>query len=226
MQTTVQMKKVLIISTAALFTLAACQSAPKADEAKTNEEQVVSATEGVAYKVDSNQVVQFIGTKPVGQHNGTFKISEGSLFVKNDTDVTGGKLVLDITSLNITDADTSGITKLKQHLSSADFFEATKFPTATFEITSVQPFVQDSAKATLVLDGATHTVNGNLTLKGVTKNVSFPAVINVNKDVVSAKANFNINRTDWGLVYGNDKSLGDKFIRPEVNISFSIAAHK
>lgn len=219
------MKKLLTLVLIAVIGFAACQPTPKADKAKTEDEKQAAISEGVAYTVDSNQVINFIGTKPIGQHHGTFNITEGNLFVKNGVSVTGGKFVMDIRSLKIVDKDTSGTAKLTHHLSSVDFFDAEKFPTATFEITSVEPFV-DSIKTAIILDGATHIVNGNLTLRGVTKNVSFPAIIKVNNDVLSANANFNINRTDWGLVYGNDKSLGDKFIRPEVNVSFSIAATK
>lgn len=220
------MNKLFTIATAAFLALASCKGAPKADEATTKAEQQAAATEGVAYKIDTGQVVNFIGTKPVGQHSGTFNITEGELFVQNGVSVTGGNLTLDLKSLKITDADTAGVSKLAGHLASADFFEVDKHPNATFEITDVQPYSVDSTRPALVLDGATHTVSGNLTLKGVTKNVTFPAIINVSGNVASAKANFNINRTDWGLVYGNDESLGDKFIRPEVNVSFSISASK
>lgn len=218
------MNKLFTIAIAALIALASCKGAPKADEAKTTDEQQAASTEGVAYKVDSTQVVNFIGTKPVGQHHGTFNISEGQLFVTNGVSVTGGKINMDLKSLKITDKDTAGTAKLAGHLASPDFFEVEKFPTAIFEITDIQPYNADSTKPALVLDGATHTVSGNLTLKGVTKNVTFPAIITANGNTASAQANFNINRTDWGLVYGNDKSLGDKFIRPEVNLSFSISA--
>lgn len=219
------MTKILSLLLTGSIVLASCQSAPKADEAQTEDQQAAATAEGTPYKTDPTQVVSFIGTKPVGEHHGTFNVSEGVFYVKNDAVVSGGKLSFDIKSLKITDADTSGAYKLAGHLASPDFFAADSFPTATFEITSIENYKPDTTNK-LVLDGATHTVKGNLTLKGVTKNVSFPAIINVTPTALIAKANFNINRTDWGLVYGNDRSLGDKFIRPEVNISFNISANK
>ncbi|MCH5600261.1 hypothetical protein [Niabella ginsengisoli] len=115
------MKKILSLSLAAAIAFASCNSAPKADEAKTEEQKEAAATEGEAYKVDSTQVAQFIGTKPVGQHQGTFNVSEGQFFVKNDAVLTGGKLTFDINSLKITDKDTAGAYKLKGHLLSPDF---------------------------------------------------------------------------------------------------------
>ncbi|MBK8352856.1 MAG: YceI family protein [Saprospirales bacterium] len=75
-----------------------------------------------------------------------------------------------------------------------------------------------------VVAGANALVSGNLTLKDSTKNVSFPAVIIVTETEVTANANFNIDRTQWGMSYGNDKSLKDKFISPEVNIAIDIKA--
>lgn len=212
-----------------LFTLVtvavACNSAPKADKAKTEDGKDVVAAEGTPYRVDSLQYINFIGTKPVGEHHGTFNIKEGVLYVQNEAVVKGGKLVFDINSLKISDTDTTGVSKLKAHLSSADFLDTEQYPTATFEITSIENYTPDSTNQ-LILNDATNTVKGNLTLKGVTKNISFPALIKVTPAIVTVKANFNIDRTEWKLVYGNDQSLGDKFIRPEVNINFDITAIK
>lgn len=218
------MKRIFIIFLTAL-SLTACQSAPKADQAKTEEGKDVAEADGESYKVNTSQYINFIGTKPVGEHHGSFNISEGVFYVKNEASVTGGKLVFNIRSLKITDKDTSGSQKLMGHLSSPDFLDVANYPTAAFEITSVEDYTPDSTNS-LVLDGATNTIKGNLTLKGVTKNVSFPAIIKVTPTIVTATANFNINRTDWNLVYGNDQSLGDKFIRPEVNINFAVTATK
>src|SRR5690606_8049759 len=118
------MKKILSLSFAvATIAFVSCNSAPEADEAQTAEQQEVTAAEGASYKTDSTQTIQFIGTKPVGQHQGTFTVKEGEFFVKNDAIVTGGKLVFDVSSLQITDKDTSGAYKLKGHLLSPDFFD-------------------------------------------------------------------------------------------------------
>lgn len=57
--------------------------------------------------------------------------------------------------------------KLDAHLKSPDFFDTQKFPTATFVSTSVEPTSPTTAR-----------VNGELTLKGVTRPVSFDATFN------------------------------------------------
>jgi polyisoprenoid-binding protein YceI len=211
------------LATAAVV-LVACQSAPKADKAEASDVQVAASASGTVLNIDTAaSVVTWIGTKPVGQHTGTFSLDSGSLAVANGT-ITGGQFVIDVASLNSTDMTGKTKNDLDGHLKSADFFEVEKYPTARFEITKVEPF--DSTKSQTLLTGATHLISGNLTLKNNTKNVTFPAVVSLNGDAVEAKANFNIDRTQWGLSYGNDQSLGDKFIRPEVNISLDIKARR
>lgn len=221
------MKKTLLALSAATLLFAACQDAPKADNAEATEAQQVddAATSGTAYNVDLTQsTIQWTGTKPVGQHTGTFAITSGSLNVA-DNNITGGKFVIDINTLTITDKDTMGSSKLKGHLLSPDFFDAANHSEASFEITGVTAGV-DNTNNDLIMKDATHTVTGNLTLKGTSKSISFPAKVSVTDANVTADANFNIDRTQWGLVYGNDQSLGDKFIRPEVNIVLHLAADK
>lgn len=221
------MKKTFLALSTATLLFAACQDAPKADNAETTDAQQVdsNAVSGAAYNADLTQsTIQWTGTKPVGQHTGTFTMKSGAINVA-DNNVTGGKFIIDINSLVIIDKDTMGTSKLKGHLLSPDFFDAANHSEAGFEITGVTAGT-DTTNKDLVMKDATHTITGNLTLKGTSKSISFPAKIVVTDANVTADANFNIDRTQWGLVYGNDKSLGDKFIRPEVNIVLHLVANK
>lgn len=221
------MKRTLLLLTIGAAFFASCQSDPKADNAQTGEAQQVTAPAGgTAYKADLAQSrVEWTGTKPVGQHHGSMNLKDGSLTVDNGT-ITGGAFTIDMSTLKVLDKDTAGTTKLAGHLSSADFFDVSKHPTATFELTSIKPGIEPTDGKELVMKDATHTATGNLTLKGVTKSVTFPAKIALNDNMATADANFNIDRTQWGLVYGNDQSLGDKFIRPTVNIQLHLVANK
>lgn len=207
----------------ALF-FASCQDAPKADNAETTEAQEATApATGKNYTADVSQSkVEWIGTKPVGRHNGTFNLQDGTLVVSGNA-LTGGTFTVDVKSVTPVDQDEKGNKKLQGHLLSEDFFDAEKHPTGTFEITSVTEGVAD--KENLVMKDATHTITGNLTLKGVTKSITFPAKVVVTDNNVTADANFNIDRTQWNIVYGNDQSLGDNFIRPEVNLQVHLVAN-
>lgn len=217
-------KTLLFPSLIAVMLLASCAEAPKADQAQTTDAQEVNANISTTHHADLGlSKIEWIGTKPVGQHHGTFELSEGNLAL-NDGMIKGGGFVIDITSITPDDQNDEYNAKLQGHLKSADFFDAENYPTASFEITNVNEGVEQSED--LIMKDATHTITGNLTMKNVTKSISFPAKVNIAGSTVTADANFNIDRTNWGLVYGNDESLGDKFIRPTVNVQLHLIANE
>jgi polyisoprenoid-binding protein YceI len=217
-----------IIPIALLALAASCSNAPEADKADTKDKQEVKAADGASYTTDSSSMVTWTGTKPTGSHAGTFKLKEGSLSVK-DNNLTGGSFVIDITSLNNTDlaGDAKSKGDLEGHLKSPDFFDAAKYPTAKFEITGVEPFKYDSlTMKDVVMKDATHTIKGNLTLKDSTKNISFPAKVAITADKVTATADFNIDRTLWGMNYKGPNNPADWIIKKEVNLKLNISAGK
>jgi polyisoprenoid-binding protein YceI len=220
------MKKI-ILSVATLAIFAACNNTPSADKAETGEKQNAAAADGTSYTIDPTSTITWTGTKPAGAHTGIFLVKEGVLSVK-DGNITAGNFLIDITSLNNKDlTDTTKKAQLEGHLKSPDFFDAAKFPTGKFEITGVEPFKYDSVTMkNVVLKDATHTIKGNFTLKDSTKNISFPAKITVEGDKITAIADFNIDRTLWGLNYKGPNNPQDWLIRKEVNIKLNIAATK
>ncbi|HEY8387000.1 MAG TPA: YceI family protein [Parasegetibacter sp.] len=211
--------KNFILALSATCLIVSCQQVPDAHKADAGDAQQAAAATGEAYTIDTaSSVIEWIGTKPVAAHHGTIKIAEGTFYLDNNN-VTSGNFTIDINSLTDLDMKSGeGKENLENHLKSADFFDVEKFPTGTFVITGSELLANDST--------ATHQISGNLTLKDSTRNITFPAKIEVADGVVKAFANFNIDRTQWGMYYGNDKSLGDKFIRPEVNIKLNIVANK
>lgn len=219
------MKKVVLSIAAASVFFASCQDAPKADTATATEAQAVATPANADYMADLAQTkLEFVGTKPVGKHHGTIGLKEGKLAVEADA-IKGGSFVFDMNTTKTDDQDSTGNANLTGHLMSPDFFDVAKFPTATFDITAVTAGL-DSSMKDVVMKDATHTVTGNLTLKGVSKSISFPARVSVNGNMITADANFNIDRSQWGLNYGNDKSLKDKFINPIVNLNLHMVASK
>ena len=168
-------------------------------------------------------------------------------FVRNligGNEIAAGNFTININSLRDLDmAGSDGAGKIEGHLMSVDFFDAANFPEAKFEITSVADFSNadlaadnaefetDNTPATqseILVNNPTHFISGNLTMRGVTKNITFPASVKVGNGVVNAEANFNINRTDWGLMYGDEASAADKakdkFIYNTVTIGLNITA--
>ncbi|MET6998658.1 YceI family protein [Chitinophaga defluvii] len=213
---------VLII---AICGLTACQEAPKADKAKVTDAQIVETGTGHPYVVDTlTSRVAWVGTKPTGKHQGYFKLLKGTIYVK-DSAINGGKFIINMHSLEDTDlaADPAMKVKLENELKGNLFFDVDKYPEATFEITSVTTF-RPAVGDEILMKDATHTIQGNLTMKDVIKNIAFPAKISINASEILASATFNMDRTLWGMTYRADKSLQDKLINSMVNITFTIKA--
>lgn len=218
------MKKI-VLGLIILSSLIACNS-PKADEAATGDKKFETAVQGTPYNVDTTSIVTWTGTKPTGQHIGTFPVQQGT-FLVNDNKLVGGNFVIDISRLKNIDleADSENQAKLEGHLKSPAFFNVAKYPLADFVITSVEPFKADSTKEILMQD-ATHTITGNLTLKDKTKSISFPAKVTVDNATAAAQADFNIDRSDWEINYKGPNNPQDWVISKTVNLKLNITATK
>ena len=169
----------------------------------------------ITYTVDAaKSTITWLGKKVTGSHNGTISLKSGSLDV-NGKSVTGGTFVIDMASIK----DAGGSEKLEGHLKADDFFGAAKFPTSTFVITKVAG------------TDANVTVTGNLTIKGITKPLSFPATVKTNTDgTVSALAGkIVVDRTKYDIRYGSKSffdSIGDKAIDDNFEIAVNLVAKK
>ena len=209
----------------AIVGFSACADAPEGDQAKITEEQSVASAAGQRFVVDTTESrIRFTGHGVGKNHPGTFRLSSGELSVANNQ-ISGGQFVINIKSMEMEEKGDMFQNKLHPHLLSGDFFDAEKFGVARFEITNVAPYEANSSDTSLV-EGANFSVSGNFTLKDVTKNITFPAKIDLDANTLKAKANFDIDRTQWQMNYGNDKTLGDKFISEKVNIELDLQARK
>ena len=218
------------------FLFTACTSAPESDEAKTSEAKAVSdSATGETLVVDTTaSKVEWVATKVSGYHTGTIHLKKGELQVTGGN-ITGGNFTMDMNSIVVSGpkgSDPKGNAKLLGHLKSPDFFEVDKNPEATFVITGVQPFtgiVKDTTDprqeeiSEYKVQNPTHTVSGNLTIKGTTKNIEFPARITVNDNSAESIAKFNIDRTQWNIVYPGKP---DDLIRNEIHFGIALKASK
>ncbi|GAA4362912.1 hypothetical protein GCM10023185_31220 [Hymenobacter saemangeumensis] len=213
------------LACAASLLLTGCDQAPKGDNATIKDAQQASDAAGQTFAVDTqNSKIRFTGNGVGKNHPGTFRLASGSVAVAGNQ-ITGGQFVIDIKSMELEEQGEMFQTKLKPHLMSGDFFDADKFGTAKFEITKVEPYQASDQQKSLV-EGANFNVSGNLTLKNSTKNITFPARIDLDENTLKAKANFDIDRRQWQMNYGNDKTLGDKFISETVNIELDLQGKK
>ncbi|MCK3686288.1 YceI family protein [Maribellus sp. YY47] len=168
-----------------------------------------------ALKVDTKASKVYWNAKKVtGEHSGLLSVADGTVYVQ-DAKVTGANINLDMNSIDCTDLEGEWKDKLVGHLKSDDFFSVEKHPKATFTIKSV-------AK-----DGAKHKVVGDLTIKGIKHEISFPADVKVEGDKITANGTATIDRTKYDIRYGSGKffeGLGDKMIYDTFDIRFELVA--
>jgi len=157
-----------------------------------------------------------------GQHNGTVKLAKGTLNL-DGSKLTGGNFVMDMTSIKDVDITNEEFNnKLTGHLKSEDFFSVEKNPTSTFVITKVMPL--PNAKA----GEPNYSVTGNLTIKGITNPVTFPATVKVNGTNAEALAKIDIDRTKWDIKYrsGLLGTAADKIIDDVFTLDVKLVAGK
>ncbi len=174
----------------------------------------------------SESSIYWTGKKPAGEHTGTVKLTSGELKLEKG-EVKSGTFVIDLNSIANTDIADAGMKeKLIGHLKSPDFFDVAKYPTATFTITRVGRLkAAENAKGDIK---ATHLVEGNLTMKGVTHKVQFNATIStLNGTLTASSLPFVIDRTKWGVNYQSKSvfsELKDQFINDEITLKIELLA--
>lgn len=152
--------------------------------------------------------VKWTGHKVTGKHFGSINLKEGTLTFEGDK-LTGGMFVMDMTSIQTQDMDDEYNKKLDGHLKHDDFFGVDKHPTSTLKFTNVRGH-----------DGHYH-VSGDLTIKGITKSISFEMAIKDN----TATTQFKVDRTLYNIKYGSASffdNLKDKAIDNEFDLDVTL----
>lgn len=198
------------------FVVTGCKKG--AEEAKTGAAEAVNEVVAeTKYKaIPAKSMIMWTANKVVGGHSGTINVSTGIVKFEGNN-LVGGSFIFDMNTLANTDIEKAeGRAKLETHLKNEDFFDVEKFPNASFEITKVEG----------------NTVSGNLAMKGIKKNITFPVNVSTNDDILTLSSDvFTINRTEWGVNYNSGKfadpaKLGDYMIRDDVEIKISVKATK
>ena len=171
------------------------------------------------YKVDAaKSTLVWNGKKVTGEHTGNIKVKDGA-FVVDGNKVTGGEFTFDMASMTCTDLTDAGYNvKLMGHLKGDDFFSTAKHPTSTFKITKVTP-----------KGGDQYDVTGNMTIKGITNAITFPATVKMTPAGITADGKATIDRTKFDIRYGSKsffESIGDKAINDDFTVEMKLVATK
>ena len=187
----------------------------------THVRQEVNAPKDGTYYLDTEKsVIEWTGRNLGGKHTGTLKLSAGEINIR-DSKAVGGHFTINMQSIANTDIqDRSMASVLVQHLISDDFFETAKYPDGRFVISAIEPPAEQS------VGRPNYKVFGSLTLKGVVRQIEFPALIGMQSNgSMVAQANFDIDRTEWNILYGSGKffeNLGMHLVNDLVSLQLKI----
>ena len=153
--------------------------------------------------------IKWVGKKVTGEHSGTVNFKEGAVVFKGKK-LVGGSFTVDMTSLTSTDLSGEYQGKLNGHLKADDFFGTDKFPTSKLVFKTI------GAKSADV-----YTVTADLTIKGITKPVTFDITVSGN----TATTAFKVDRTKYDIKYGSGsffEGLGDKTISDDFELTVAL----
>lgn len=200
----------------ALTTFAACNNNPAqgVPKAGTSAPVIASAlpsppsgAKSLAFS-QANSKIEFVGAKITGKHDGSFSSFSGMVnLVDGAPHKSSVSVDIQMNSL------TSDAEMLTTHLKGKDFFDVEKFPKSRFVSTSIASAPNEQP--------GVYSVTGTLEMHGVSKSITFPATIDVSGASVRVKAEFAINRKDFGVVYPGKP---DDLIKDDVLIRLNIAA--
>ncbi|WP_113663967.1 YceI family protein [Pedobacter nanyangensis] len=170
------------------------------------------------YTVDvTKSTINWEGKKFSGSHTGTVALTSGTLGFNGKKLVEGG-FIANMTTIQTLDGGKPS-PNLDKHLKNDDFFGVEKFPAANFVIKKVEG------------NGTDVKITGDLTIKGKTNPITFPAKLtwNADKTVTAVAEKVAIDRTKYGIEYKSKSifsSIGDNFIYDEFTIDVKLVAKK
>jgi len=199
----------------------------------TNNEKQIASTEAAAVNIlKTTNTATFKKVKPGSyvdwraSHLGGVDPRAGKIYCKNATilvnngKVSNASIIIDMAQMTVESLPEDEAQNLVEHLKSADFFHIEKHPTSKFELTHLAS-----------LQGEYNSkVTGNLTILGLSKSITFNANINVSENEVSIKSeDFSINRSDWGLTYHAEGTVGvplDYLISNSIGFTIAVTIMK
>lgn len=176
----------------------------------------LALAEPVTYKVDADHsgvgfsIRHFVSNVP-----GRFRDFDGAVkYDKQNPAASSVEFTVKAASIDTSNNDRD------EHLRSADFFDVQKFPTLTFTSTKV-----------VAKDADTLDVTGNLTLHGVTKQITIPVEVlgtvkTPNGEKAGFESSFTVNRKDYGITWNRVLDAGGSVLGEDVKVSISIEANR
>lgn len=184
-------------------------------------DEIANVEEAVEFQVDTeNSNIYWEGSKAIGKHNGSISLSEGKISFLEDK-IVSGEFVIDINTITVLDIEGEDKASLEAHLKGLTkegkdhFFNVEDYPTAGFSITG-----------TSTEEGQLFLI-GDLTIKDVTKQVSFPITLSKTDNGATLESEvFIIDRSQFNIKYKSKsmfEDLGDNFISDEIELQIKLS---
>lgn len=161
--------------------------------------------------------IEWLGEKVTGAHSGYINLQSAFFFFEDEKFV-GGEFNIDMNSIKCTDIENrTYASKLEEHLKDPDFFNSSKYPTSNFKISNI------------IFDGTSYMITGNMTIKEITQEITFPAKFENDGDIFHANATLKIDRTKHDIKYGSGSffdDLGDRMIYDEFTLKIHLQGSK
>jgi polyisoprenoid-binding protein YceI len=157
---------------------------------------LVLASFSSVYAADSLELdaekskIEFVGKKSDGKHSGGFK-KFTTVAIADFEEPKNGTLTIEIDAASLFSDDE----KLTNHLKNPDFFDVRKYPTIVFKSTGIEAG-EEEGKASIL---------GTLTLLDKKAEIKVPCTVAVDEKTVTVDATFVLDRTRWGMTYGEGK---------------------
>ena len=158
------------------------------------------------YKISPEKsTIEWIGEKVTGSHSGYINLQNAFFNI-------------DMNSIKCTDIENpTYAAKLESHLKDPDFFNSSKYPNSNFKITNI------------IFDGTSYMITGNMTIKEISQEITFPAKFENDGDLFHAYATLKIDRTKHDIKYGSGSffdGLGDRMIYDEFTLKIHLIGSK
>ena len=167
--------------------------------------------------IKESSSVNWHAEKVTGEHEGTIAVALGDIWME-EAKLVGGVIAIDMKSILCTDLEGESSEKLVKHLKSSDFFASEEYPTSTITINSA------------IMQGVDrYKVEAVLTIKDLSKEIKFIAVVKDDGNELHVTADLTIDRTDFDVRYGSGSffdDLGDKTIYDDFNLKVDLKALK
>ena len=164
-----------------------------------------------------NSTIEWVGEKVSGAHSGYINL-QNAFFLFEEEKFVGGEFNINMNSIKCTDIENPKYAgKLEEHLKDADFFNTSKYPNSNFKITNI------------IFDGTSYMITGDITIKEISQEITFPAQFENDGDLFHANATLNIDRTKHDIKYGSGSffdDLGDRMIYDEFTLKIHLQGSK